>query len=1280
MYDHDAEALFLAALERATTRERDAFLQAACAAHPELLQRVRQLLAAHQESRGPLDAPAVGPGGLLDPNATIGAPAATPPTAAEGPGAHVGPYKLLQQIGEGGMGTVFMAEQTEPVRRKVALKLIRPGMGSDQVVARFEAERQALALMDHPNIARVIDAGTTADGRPYFVMELVKGVPITRFCDDNQLTPRERLELFIPVCQALQHAHQKGVIHRDVKPSNVLVTLYDGKPVPKVIDFGVAKAVNQPLTERTLFTEFGALVGTLEYMSPEQAELNALDVDTRSDVYALGVLLYELLTGTTPLQGKELRKAGFAAMLRMIREVEPERPSNRLSASGPALAAISQQRKTEPAQLTKLVRGELDWIVMKALEKDRGRRYESAGSFAKDVDRYLKDEPVEASPPSAGYRLRKFLRRNKGPTTAAALVVLALVAGLIGTSAGIIEALRAREQAEWSMQLEQHARVDAQKATAAEMLATRKALDAAEANKALAKDADDRRRKAEALAVRLQFEDAFRQRDEQRAFSLLKTAGLLREPVVLEDRPLRDSLRLHLGAWIGRAHRVKGVLAQPGTVEVVALSPDGKAALTGSGKTARLWETATGKPLGGPLPHQGTVYAARFSPDGRVVLTQSFDRTARLWEAATGKPLGPPLQHEGSVVTAAFSPDGKTVLTGGGDWTARLWETATGKSLGPPLRHRDGVLAVAFSPDGKTVLTGSADGAARLWEAATGKQIGPTLQHQGSVQVVAFSPDGKTVLTGSMDHTALLWEVATGKQIGPPLEHRENVNAVAFSPDGKTVLTGGADRAARLWEAATGKQIGPTLLHPSTVVSVAFSPDGQTVLIRTYGTGHRWETATANHLGPPLQHPDGRVAPMTFSPDGQTVLMGSSNAAWLWDMAPASMHRMVPHAQEDVNAVAFSPGGKTLLTGGGDNTARLWEAATGKPLGQPLRHENSVEAVAFSPDGQTVLTGSADGTVRQWEAATGKKIGPPLQHEMMVRAVAFSPDGKTVLTGSADRTARLWEAATGKQIGPLLLHQATVGAVQFSPDGKTVLTRSGGKSAQLWEAATGKPLGPPLRHRGILLCMVFSPDGRTVLTGGGDDGTEVTEGNGEAVLWEAATGKPLGPPLLHQTVVSAVAFSPDGKTVLTGSLDTTARLWEAAGGKPLGQPLQHPGPVYSVAFSPDGATVLTACEDGGTRLWERATGKPLALLRHQPGVLKAAFSPDGKTILTKVGATVRLWPAPRRVEGDPERILLWVQVVTGMELNESGAVQVLDAATWGQRRQRLQELGGPPHQ
>jgi serine/threonine protein kinase/tetratricopeptide (TPR) repeat protein len=381
-------------------------------------------------------------------------PAGPTPTEAyrppsEGVGTRIGPYKLLQQIGEGGFGVVYMAEQQEPVHRRVALKIIKPGMDSAQVIARFEAERQALALMDHQNIARVYDAGTTDNGRPFFVMELVHGLPITRYCDDSHLTIRERLALLVPVCKAVQHAHQKGIIHRDLKPSNVLVCLYDGQPVPKVIDFGVAKAVDATstrLTERTMFTQYGQIVGTFEYMSPEQAEVSQLGVDTRSDIYSLGVMLYELLTGSTPLARQRLREASLSEVLRMIKEEEPPRPSTRLSGTREA-ARVAAARRTEPVKLGKLLRGELDWVVMRCLEKDRTRRYDTANAFARDLERYLHDEPVEAGPPGTGYRLRKLARKHRTALAIAGTFVALLVLAACVSTWQAVRATRAERQA-----------------------------------------------------------------------------------------------------------------------------------------------------------------------------------------------------------------------------------------------------------------------------------------------------------------------------------------------------------------------------------------------------------------------------------------------------------------------------------------------------------------------------------------------------------------------------------------------------------------------------------------------------------------------------------------------------------------------------------------------------------------------------------------------------------------------------------------------------------------
>ena len=458
------QSIFIAALERAPA-ERRVLLDDVGVHNPELRQRVEKLLVSHAAAVSFMEQPAGFPAPTMD------------QPLPEKSGTQVGPYKLLQQIGEGGFGVVFMAEQQEPVRRMVALKIIKPGMDTKEIIARFESERQALALMDHSHIAKVLDAGATDSGRPYFVMELVKGVSITEFCDRNHMPAEARLKLFIDVCHAIQHAHHKGVIHRDIKPSNVMVTLHDGVPVVKVIDFGVAKATVAKLTERTLFTAFGQMIGTPAYMSPEQAEMSGLDIDTRSDIFSLGVLLYELLTGTTPLDVQRLRQAGYAEMQRLIREETAPRPSTRLSSLGDSATVFAGNRGTDPKQLARLLSGDLDCIVLKALEKDRNRRYGTPGNFAEDVERYLHREPIIARPPSTSYLLKKFVQRNRAVVLMVAVVSAALASGFTvafwqairATEAqrqAVIEATAAREAegiAKTALKAEAGARAQAQK-------------------------------------------------------------------------------------------------------------------------------------------------------------------------------------------------------------------------------------------------------------------------------------------------------------------------------------------------------------------------------------------------------------------------------------------------------------------------------------------------------------------------------------------------------------------------------------------------------------------------------------------------------------------------------------------------------------------------------------------------------------------------------------------------------------------------------------------------
>ncbi len=623
-----------------------------------------------------------------------------------------GKYKLLQAIGEGGMGAVWMAQQIEPVKRLVALKLIKAGMDSKTVIARFEAERQALSMMDHPNIARVFDVGTTANGRPFFVMELVKGTPITEFCDARKMTPKQRLELFVPVCNAIQHAHQKGIIHRDIKPSNVLVALHDDKPVPKVIDFGVAKAIGQPLTERTLHTAFEQVVGTPAYMSPEQATFNQLDIDTRSDVYSLGVLLYELLTGTTPIEKARFKQAALMEMLRVVREEEPPRPSTRLS-STEAKASIAAVRGTEPAPLAKLLRTELDWIVMKSLEKDRTRRYATAVNFAEDVQRYLSGEPVFAHPPSTTYRMRKFVRKHKGQVIAASLILFALLGGAIGAVYGVIEAGKQQEtrvlkdQAERERDAAEVARDGEKEAKAA----AEKARDGEELARKAAESARDDLAKAQEKLARVEYGRTMQVAYEQ-----------WRDNNIVAARALLDGTRSDLRGWEWRyVHRL---------CHSELLTLEG---------------------------HTAYVVSASFSPDGTRIVTGSFDNTARVWDARSGAEVLS-LKGHADISSVSFSPDGTRIVTGSEDGTARVWDARRGAEVLSLKGHTRAVWSASFSPDGTRIVTGSVDNTARVWDARSGAEVLSLKGHTNEVSSASFSPDGTRIVTGSWDGTARVWD------------------------------------------------------------------------------------------------------------------------------------------------------------------------------------------------------------------------------------------------------------------------------------------------------------------------------------------------------------------------------------------------------------------------------------------------------------------------------------------------------------------------------------------
>jgi eukaryotic-like serine/threonine-protein kinase len=701
------DAILAAAVEIGPEDQRRQFVEQACAGDTGLKRRVEELIENHFRAGDFLRSPAPHLDATID-----------EPSVPERPGVAVGPYKLLEQIGEGGFGVVYMAEQTQPVRRKVALKVLKPGMDTRQVVARFEAERQALALMDHPNIARVFDGGETASGRPYFVMELVRGTRITDFCDESHLSVRERLELFVSVCAAVQHAHQKGIIHRDLKPSNVLVTLHDDKPVAKVIDFGVAKALGQELTDKTLFTNFAQMLGTPMYMNPEQAQMSGLDVDTRSDVYALGVLLYELLAGTTPFARERLRGAGYDEIRRIIREEEPPRPSTRMSTLGQAARTVSANRRSEPHKLSALLRGELDWVVMKALEKDRNRRYESAAAFAADVQRYLKDEPVQACPPSAWYRFRKFARRNKGT-----LLTGTLAGGVLVALAVLLVSLRHNAKLQGAID-------EAQRAREAE----------AEARQELENQSYYHR---VALAS-LEWRDNHLARADQ----------------LLSGCP--RSLRRWEWHYLWRVcHAERLTLAEySAPLAGVAYSPDGKylASAAGDG-TVLLRDAASGR-TAHSFKAQAGVGALAFSPDGRR-LAFAAGAQVNLWDVENRRVSASLKGHEQPVVGLAFSGDGKRLASASTDHVFVVWDApgekgppawnASAAWQVPPLKRvvpEDLRLPLVFCAGGEYLASLVSNRHVTVWDAATGERV-PEVAGPGETLSLAVSPDGKLLAGGA---------------------------------------------------------------------------------------------------------------------------------------------------------------------------------------------------------------------------------------------------------------------------------------------------------------------------------------------------------------------------------------------------------------------------------------------------------------------------------------------------------------------------------------------------
>jgi len=1029
----------------------------------------------------------------------------------EGPGTTIGRYKLLELIGEGGMGLVYLAEQQEPIRRRVALKIVKLGMDTKQVIARFEAEKQMLALLDHPNIARVYDAGTTEAGRPYFVMEYVKGQSITEYCDQHKTGIEDRLKLFRQVCEGVQYAHQKGIIHRDIKPSNILVTVEGDKAVPKIIDFGIAKAVTQTLTERTLFTQQGQLLGTPEYMSPEQTDLATQDIDTRSDIYSLGVVLYQLLAGVLPFGRESFEKGGFAEIQRVIQEVDPPNPSTAFSKLGDEAKKIAEKRKTQVVPLARRLHRELEWIPLKAMRKERVRRYRSASELADDIQNYLNGNPLLAGPETAIYRVKKFVRRHAGSVATVVLVAAAIIVGLIVSAAMYFRAEQARKS-------EAIARNQAEQAE---------------------KVAQEQKNIAETKA------------EDYRRSSYVNSIGLAdasyREGNISRVRELLNSCPNDLRGW--EWHRINYVSDQSimtlrghrGYVYSAILTPDGKRIISGgSDGTIKFWDPETGADLMTLRGHEGAVYSLAFSLDGKKIASGSWDNTIKVWDVERSSEVMTLRGHKGRLYCVAFSPDGKRIVSGADDNMIKIWDAVTGNVVMDIGAREEGeVASVAFSPDGKQIVSGSWDNTIKILDAITGKEVMTLGERSYSFwrSPVSYSSDGKFIVS-SIDNNIKIWDSTTGAELKTLRGHTGPVDSVTFSMDCKYIISGGMDNTIKVWETANGENVLTLRGHEGIVSSVSFTLDNKRIVSGSWdGTIKIWDV-TVDHEITKLKGHHSQVCSIAFSPDGNRIVSGSMDGmVKLWDTGNCAELITLRSSHEKLYrySVAFSPDGRYVASGGFAQSFKIWDVASGVEMVTFHGHKGSVRPIAFSPDGKYIASGSEDKTLKVWDVSSGKELMTLRGHRYYLTCVTFSPDGKHISSGSWDGI-KVWDLVTGVELMMLRGFGSVVTGISFSPDGRRIASASQDGTVKIWDAMTGNELMPLKGHGDVVTSVAFSPDGNRIIAGGRDRTVRV---------WDAATGAELL--TLHVNPgFNDVLFSPDGRTIAGSTFADAIILWESA--------------------------------------------------------------------------------------------------------------------------------------
>ncbi len=1027
------------------------------------------------------------------------------PSAEDTPAAlpDFGLYHTIGVLGEGGMGIVYLAEQNQPIRRRVALKVLKHGDAASSV-ARFKSEIQALALMDHPNIAKIYDAGTTASGRPFLAMEYVPGIPITDYCDRELLGCRDRLTLFEQVCQAVHHAHQKGIIHRDLKPSNILVMLQDGKPIPKIIDFGVAKALDLGLLEKSMFTETGMLIGTPEYMSPEQADPRELDVDSSTDVYSLGVLLYELLVGALPFDPRALRKAGYAEIQRMIREDEPPKPSTRLSSMGNNAQEVARRRRSDLRSLIRLLRGDLESITMKALEKDRTRRYASASEFASDIARHMADEPVVARPPNMGYRLRKFVRRHRILVAAGSTVALAL---LIGAAVSLLLYLRASREQE-----------------RAERESYSANLSAAEIQLRFGEVGEAKGRLASTSPMLRGWEwHHLMARTDESSASIYspELKGPENKRRFQEMRFSEDGSQLfHYGTTLLRSWDLTTkqlVTDLSGLGRVLTVGPYGKTVLVGP-----------------PLD----VFA---DPPAEGFVLRLYDvRTRTVLAVLRGFPSNPgecAISEDGALVAAArdhkdpYKVEAAPIM---------VWDTRTGGVVARLEGHPHYVRGVRFSPDRKLLASASLDKTVKLWNLTSpGKAL--TLQHETPVHAISFSRDGRLLASGCSDGFVRIWNPATGRLLRSWKATPANVfEAMAFSPDGSLLATSSTPML-RVWEVETGQLQREFTGLPGFANAIAFHPTAPRLYTGSNTIIKEWEL---NRRAAVLQETRATVMAVAVSPNGKYIVSGSSDGtARLFDAASRNLIRSWPAHADEVRSMAFSPDSLLVASGSKDKAVKLWNVSDGRLVRTLIGHTERVLSIAFSPDGRHLVSSSADRTIRVWDLTSNRPAAEIATPD--ISETTLSRDGHTILAlRQIDKALLLWDAKSGAKLGTISSDTTEVSPLQprsalaASQDGTFAIgPADSGSAIAVWNVPRRQVERiVPVFRDATILALAISPDGNRVAVGGA--------ASGDIAIWDPRRGRFLVSLSGHKQGVRSLAWTPDGMTLVSASTDGTVRVWD----------------------------------------------------------------------------------------------------------------------------------------